>query len=167
MSMKNNSDNLKWYVLYTSSRAEKQVRERLLRQGVECWIPLHLAPRVWSDRVKVVEVPLFHSYVFVRCTERLLYSLSNVYGVSRIVHYDGKPAVVRPKEIEAIRDFLEQSANHRLLVGDEAEILVGAMKHVSGKVKRIGKSYLVLYIEPLRATVSVNLADVAPAERLK
>ncbi|MDR1937866.1 MAG: UpxY family transcription antiterminator [Tannerellaceae bacterium] len=165
--MRNEINNLNWYVLYTSPRAEKQVRDRIMLQEVECWLPLHRTPRAWSDRVKMVDVPLFHSYVFVRCLEGQLYSLLKVYGVSRIVYYDGKPAIIRQHEIDAIKDFLEQSANHTLLVGDEVEILVGAMKNVSGKVKKIKKTYLILYLEQLGATVSVNLENIAPAKRLK
>ena len=43
-----------WYVLYTAPRAEKQVQSRVDALGVECWLPLHRSPRVWSDRVKIV-----------------------------------------------------------------------------------------------------------------
>ncbi|MDR1918162.1 MAG: UpxY family transcription antiterminator [Tannerellaceae bacterium] len=165
--MGNDINNLNWYVLYTAPRAEKQVRERIKLQDIECWLPLHRTPRVWSDRVKLVDVPLFHSYIFVKCAACQLYALLKVYGVSRIVFFDGKPALIRQSEIEAIKDFLVQSANHPLLVGDEVEILAGAMKHISGKVKKIKKTYLVLYLEQLGATVSVNLEQVAPMKRLK
>jgi transcription antitermination factor NusG len=156
-----------WYVLYTAARAEKQVKDRLLQQSLECWLPLHRSPRVWSDRVKMVDVPLFHSYIFVKCSEPVLRTLTKVYGVSRIVFYDGKPAVIRQKEIDAIQSFLDQAANRSLLVGDEVEILAGAMKHVSGKVKKIKKNYLVLYLEQLGAMVSVKIEEVAPLKRLK
>ncbi|MDR1357384.1 MAG: UpxY family transcription antiterminator [Tannerellaceae bacterium] len=156
-----------WFVLYTSPRAEKQVIERLKLNGTESWLPLHRSPRVWSDRIKMVDVPLFNSYVFVYCPENQLHSLLKLYGVARIVYYDGRPAVVRQQEIDAIKDFLVQSANHPLLVGDEVEILAGAMKNVSGQVQRINKNYIVLYLEQLGATVSVNLDHVAPVKRLK
>jgi transcription antitermination factor NusG len=162
-----NDTHSDWFVLYTSPRAEKQVIERIKRQNIACWLPLHRCPRIWSDRIKIVDVPLFHSYVFVQCSENQLHFLLKVYGISRIVYYNGKPAVIRQQEIDAIKDFLQQSANHPLLVGEEAEILVGAMKHVSGKVKKINKTYIVLYIEQLGATVSVNLGHVAPVKRLK
>jgi transcription antitermination factor NusG len=164
---KQDPNNPNWYVLYTAARAEKQVNDRLMQQGVECWLPLHRSPHTWSDRVKMVDVPLFRSYIFVKCNELALYTLLNVYGVSRIVFYDGKPAIVRQKEIDAVKEFLEQAANRTLLEGDEVEILVGALKSVSGKVRKIKKKYLVLYLEQLGATVSVKLEEVAPVNRLK
>ena len=165
--LKINADKTSWYVLYTAPRAEKQVRDRINALGVECWLPLHRAPRVWSDRVKIVELPLFNSYLFVRCTDPELRNLTRVYGVARIVYYNGKPAVVRQKEIDAIQDFLDQASEHALCPGEEVEILCGAMKHVSGKVKKIKENHLVLYLEQLGATVCVKLDDVARVDRLK
>lgn len=161
------ADEPHWYALYTAPRAEKQVRDRINALGIECWLPLHRAPRVWSDRVKIVELPLFNSYLFVRCSELDLRGLIRVYGVIRIVYYNGKPAVVRQKEINAIQEFLDRAAEHALCPGEEVEILCGAMKHVSGKVKKIKKNHLVLYLEPLGATVCVKLDDVARVNRIK
>ena len=106
-------------------------------------------------------------YLFVRCTDPELRNLTRVYGVARIVYYNGKPAVVRQKEIDAIQDFLDQASEHALCPGEEVEILCGAMKHVSGKVKKIKKNHLVLYLEQLGATVCVKLDDVARVDRLK
>lgn len=160
-------NNTCWYVLYTAARAEKQVKDRIDALGVECWLPLHRAPRVWSDRIKMVDIPLFSSYVFVKCTDPVLRDLIRVYGVSRIVYYNGKPAVVRQKEIDAIKEFLEKAAQHSLCAGEEVEILCGAMKSVSGKIKKVKKNHLVLYLEQLGATVCVKLDDVARVDRLK
>lgn len=160
------TNSTQWYVLYTAPRAEKQVKERLEAKGVECWLPLHRTPRVWSDRVKMVDIPLFSSYIFVRCSDPVLRTLIQVYGVSRIVYYNGKPALVRQQEIDAIKAFLDQASEHPLVAGEEVEILCGAMKHVSGKIKKIKKNHLLLYLEQLGATVCVKLDDVARVNRL-
>ncbi|MDR3142795.1 MAG: UpxY family transcription antiterminator [Tannerellaceae bacterium] len=164
MTVNPNTQN--WYVLYTSPRAEKQVRDRLAAREIEVWLPLHQAPRVWSDRVKIVELPLFNSYVFVKCKEHELHELLKVYGVSHIVFFDGKPAVIRQREIDAIRDFLEQAVNHTILIGDEVKILSGSMKNISGKVKKIKKKYLFIYLEQMGVTAQVDLSEVIPVKRL-
>jgi hypothetical protein len=44
---------------------------------------------------------------------------------------------------------------------------VGAFKHVTGKIQKIKKKYLVLYIEALNSMVSVNIAGVAPTDRIR
>jgi len=159
--------NTKWYVLYTQPRAEKKVQERLQALVEECYLPLHKAPHVWSDRIKMVEKPLFSSYIFVRCNVSELYSLLQVSGVVRVVYYCGKPAVIRPKEIDEIKSFLEKSANHELCIGDEVEILSGTFRHVSGKIRQIKKKYLSLTLAQIGITVSVNLANVAHINRIK
>lgn len=156
-----------WYVLYTSPRAEKKVKERLDELNVENYLPLHHSPSVWSDRVKMVDKPLFNSYIFVRCKEYELRSLLHIYGVVQIVFYAGKPAVIRQQEIDAIRRFLEEAAEHSLCEGEEVEILTGALKNISGKVRRIKKNYLLLFIEQLGVTVAVDLSSVARVNRIK
>ncbi len=159
-----------WYALYTSPRAEKKVLERLQALGnddIVCYLPLHRTPRVWSDRVKIVEVPLFNSYLFVKCPEHLLRGFTGIYGVVRVVYYNGRPAIIRPGEIEAIREFLRIAENQPLCIGEEVEILTGAMKHVPGIIRKIKKNYLVLYLERLGATVSVKINDVDRVKRIK
>ena len=88
-------------------------------------------------------------------------------GVVRALYYDKKPATVRPQEIEAIKDFLEKAANHVLCPGEEVEIICGAMKHVSGKVRVIKKKYLTLHVNPIGATVCVDIEKVTPAKKVK
>ncbi|MDR1747010.1 MAG: UpxY family transcription antiterminator [Tannerella sp.] len=157
-----------WYVLYTKPRAEKRVKKRLDETGIEnSYLPLHRAPAVWSDRVRMVDKPLFPSYLFVLCKEAELRNLLQVYGVVRIVYYCGKPAKVRQREIDAIRQFLEQAVELPLCEGEEVEILAGAFKHISGKIRKVKKKYLMLYIEQLGSTVCVNLDKVARTNRLK
>ena len=156
-----------WYVLYTQPRAEKKVNERLQALEYECYLPLHKAPRVWSDRVKIIDKPLYTSYIFVHCYEHELYSILHVNGIVRVVFYCGKPAVIRPKEIAEIKSFLGKAANHELCIGDEVEILSGVLKHISGEIRNIKKKFLSLTIKQIGITVSVDLANVAPLNRIK
>ena len=158
--------NQNWYILYTLPRFEKRVKERLESNGVVCYLPLHRCPRVWSDRVKMVDIPLFSSYIFVRCKSHEIMPLIHVNGVVRVVFYDGHPAIVRQLEIDAIRQFIEAAKEKVLCTGDEVEILTGSMKKKCGKIVKIKKKYLLLHIEQLTATVCVNIASVAPLNRL-
>ena len=159
---------MNWYVLYTSSRAEKQVEQRLKAEGVETYLPLHLSPRRWSDRVKMVEVPFISSYIFVRTTDEKLRTLTRVTGVSRIVYYVGQPAVVKPDEIEAIREFLESAKGKEceFIENEEVMIASGPMKDVKGKVKKKTKDYIILYLEQIGITVKVRLDQVLKKNQL-
>jgi len=154
-----------WYVLYTSPRFEKRVNEILKKNGVECYLPLHRCPRVWSDRVKLVDIPLFTSYIFVRCKPNDVLLLPYTHGVVRVVFYNGYPAIIRQSEIDAIKAFIIKAHEKVLCTGDEVEILTGLMKKKVGKVMRIKKKYLFLHIEQLAATVCVNVESVASTKR--
>jgi transcription antitermination factor NusG len=146
-----------WYVLYTAPRAEKQVEQRLKKEGITTYLPLHLSPRRWSDRIKLVEIPLFSSYIFIHVVAPLLHRTNTVQGVSHVVYYDGKPAVVRESEISAIHQFLEQARAKELNYQLDENVLIacGPLKNISGKIKKIGKTHVVLHLEQIGLTVTV------------
>ncbi len=96
----------KWYAVYTKPRWEKKVHTLLVEIGVECYCPLNKVHRKWSDRIKIVEEPLFKSYVFVRVNEEEKTPVRMVSGVVNFVYWQGKPAVIKDKEILAIRKFM-------------------------------------------------------------
>src|ERR1700748_3732272 len=95
-----------WYVVYTKSRWEKKVYSLLMDKGVEAYCPLNRVRKKWNDRIKWVEEPLFKSYVFVRVGQEDQTSVRMVNGVVNFVYWLGKPAVVKDKEIDIIRKFL-------------------------------------------------------------
>lgn len=103
-----------WYAVYTKPRWEKKVAELLTRKKIENYCPLNKVVRQWHDRKKLIEEPLFTSYVFVHITDAELVEVKKTDGVLNFVYWLGKPAVIRNNEIEAIRDFLEDHQNVQL-----------------------------------------------------
>ncbi len=150
-----------WFVLYTAARAEKKVEIRLRDMDIDVYLPIHRIRRKWSDRMKVVDMPLFNSYVFVKCTEHQLRKLLLVYGVARIVYYLQRPAIVRDEEIEAIREFLKIADGKEVIYeGDRVEIVAGALREKSGKVLKVDKNRVTLFLEELGAKIYVSLSEV-------
>ncbi|RXK86116.1 UpxY family transcription antiterminator [Filimonas effusa] len=98
----------KWFALYTKPRWEKKIFSVLERKGIETWCPLQRIQRQWSDRKKIVEEPLFKSYVFVRISDQERLSVLQTDGVLNFVYYLSKPAVIREEEIEMIKSYLLQ-----------------------------------------------------------
>ncbi len=80
----------------------------LTLKGIECYCPLNKVKRKWSDRIKIVEEPLFKSYVFVRVSEEDRSVVRMTDGVVNFVYWDGKPAVIKAKEIQTIKKFLDE-----------------------------------------------------------
>ncbi len=153
-----------WFALYTTSRAEKKVAVRLASIGVEYFLPLLRVRRKWSDRVKIVEIPLFSSYIFVKVKNSELPLMNKIDGVVKSIYYNGNPAVMKDKEIEVICEYIQKAGDCELIAGDTVEIVCGSLvasdKLVTGKIIRVKKNYLYLYIEQLRAGVCVKKCEV-------
>ena len=49
--------NLEWFAIRVKSRCEKMVSVQLQQKGYEEFLPMYWSRRLWSDRVKVMEVP--------------------------------------------------------------------------------------------------------------
>lgn len=57
--------NSGWYVLYTRPNREKVIASHFERKSIEFYLPTIKICKKWSDREKVIESPLFSSYIFV------------------------------------------------------------------------------------------------------
>ena len=151
-----------WYALYTRPRAEKQIEKRLEQAGIQVFLPLHLAPRRWTDRIKMIEVPLYPSYIFVCTTDHKVRDCILIPGVSKVVYYNGAPAIITEREIAAIQTFIELARTKELSYSIDEEVLIacGSLKDISGKIKRIGKKLLLLHLEQIGLTVSIAIDQV-------
>ena len=110
-----------WHVIYTKSKWEKKVDGLLIKNGFESWCPVQKRERQWSDRKKIIEEPLFRSYVFIKASKEDYTKILSTIGVVNFLYFLKKPAVIRDNEIEAIRKYLGQS-NASIQVVDMANI---------------------------------------------
>jgi transcription antitermination factor NusG len=97
-----------WYVVYTKPRWEKKVYSLLTEMGMDAYCPLNRVRKKWSDRQKWVQEPLFKSYVFVKVTEGEQPKVRTINGVVNFVYWLGRPAIIKEKEIEIVRKFLNE-----------------------------------------------------------
>ena len=137
--MKNPTPIRKWLAVYTRPRWEKKVNQLLVEKGLESYCPLNKVRRKWSDRIKVVEEPLFKSYVFVKVSEedRAIVRMTN--GAINFVYWNGKPAVIKDREITAIKRFLDEYENvearpAELKVNQRVRVTNGMLMDHTGKV---------------------------------
>ena len=129
----------KWLAVYTRPRWEKKVNQLLMEKGLECYCPLNKIRRKWSDRVKIVEEPLFKSYVFVKVDDNDRATVRMTNGAVNFVYWDGKPAVIKEKEITAIKRFLDEYENvearpMELKVNQRVRVTNGTLMDLEGKV---------------------------------
>lgn len=132
-----------WYACYTRARHEKKVDARLTERGFETYLPLIPRKRQWHDREKIVEWPLFPSYIFVRCRLERMADILVTPGISTVVRFNGSPAVVPAEQIENVRRFtralLEQETSEcepepLVYRGQHVRVTSGPFEDVEGVV---------------------------------
>jgi transcription antitermination factor NusG len=97
-----------WYAIYTKPRWEKKVYKLLTDKNIEAYCPINKIRKKWSDRMKIVDEPLFKSYIFARVTHEQQSQVRMTAGVVNFVYWQGKPAIIPIKEIETVRKFLNE-----------------------------------------------------------
>lgn len=156
-----------WYVAYTRANHEKRVAEQLQGRAVEYFLPLYKSVRRWKDRRVQLELPLFPGYVFVRLPIRDWLRVLEVPSVVRLVGFNGHPAALPEKEIEALRESLARQLNVKphpfLTVGRRVKIKSGPLSGFEGiLIRRKGACRVVLSIKMIMRSVvvDVDLADI-------
>jgi len=140
--------------IYTRPRWEKKVNQLLTEKGFESYCPLNKVKRKWSDRIKVVEEPLFKSYVFVKVAEKERTEVRMTSGAINFVYWNGKPAVIKEKEINAIRRFLNEYAYVEarpmdVQLNQRVRIINGTLMDKEGKVLELRHKTAKIAIESL------------------
>ncbi len=154
----------KWRVLYTKSRQEKKVANLLTERGIINYLPTTKTLKQWSDRKKKVEVVLFKSYVFVNLDEREYYEALKVPGVVKYVSFDGKAATISEKQIETIKNTINNELEFEISTdyfkkGDLLTIKKGPLKGATGEVVSwSGKKRLLVRITEIGYSMIVHLS---------
>jgi transcription termination/antitermination protein NusG len=148
-----------WYALTVRPQHEKAVVEQLQCSRLESYLPLYRSRRVWSDRVKVLELPLFSRYVFCRFGFDDRLAVLRLTGVVSIVSFGGKPCPVDEGQLEAIRAIvgggLPYSPMPGIRVGQRVRISRGSLRDVEGIFVQEKNGY--------RVVVNVDLLNQAVA----
>ena len=151
----------KWFVIYTKSNQEIKVAEQLNKIGISCYCPTVTIIKQYSDRKKKVLKPLIPSYVFVFIEEGRRNDIFSVFGVVRYMFWLGKPAVVREKEIELMKKYLngefQSVALTNFTKGQLHKISEGVFAGKIGKIIEIQKNKIKLQLESLGVIVTLRL----------
>jgi transcription antitermination factor NusG len=125
-----------------------------LQKGIEVYCPLNKVRRKWSDRIKTIEEPLFKSYVFVKISDDERTNVRMTNGVVNFVYWNGKPAIIKEKEIQIIKRFLDEYENvevvkMELAAGDRVQVMAGPMMDKEGKVLEVKNKMAKVCIDSL------------------
>ncbi len=150
-----------WFVIYTKSNTEKRVADNLRKRNITVYCPLIREKRTWSDRIRIVESPLFRSYCFVHLPENERNLAFEVSGVVGYLYWLKKPAIVRDEEIEVIKKLLNDFDHatiriQQFNVSDKVRISSGLFMEQEGHVVAQQGKQLVLRLESLGISISVD-----------
>ena len=156
----------KWYVLWTRSNCEQQVRDQVAARGLEVFFP---RVNVWSRRGArrhLTQVPLFPGYLFVRhvMNKASYIEVRKANGLVAVLgqRWDQLEVVPDP-EIEAIQRALHAGLpvfpNPFLHEGQRVRISRGPLADVEGIFLRgnLNKGLLVISITMLHRSVAVEV----------
>jgi transcription antitermination factor NusG len=158
-----------WWALYTRHQHEKTVAEMLATKGFEVFLPLYDSTRRWKDRTKLLSLPLFPCYLFVRGGLDRKLQVVSTPGVHMILYRGDQVATVPEQEIEAIQRAVDgpfRVEPHPFLkCGMRVRVTRGALEGVEGILIRKKNLWrLVLSVDMLAQSVAVEVhaSDVEP-----
>jgi transcription antitermination factor NusG len=154
----------RWYALAVKPQHEARVFLGLSELGeIEGFLPTFKDKRIWSDRVKVLDAPLFPGYVFARFeypARRV--PVLRVAGVRSIVGFGAAPSPLAEEEIGTIRTIVNSNFPVRpwpfLRAGQRVRIEHGPLRGVEGVILEQKDEWrMVVSVELLQRSVSVLL----------
>lgn len=156
------SETRKWHAVYTKPRWEKKIFALLEDRELVAYCPLNKVRRKWSDRYKIINEPLFKSYVFVQVTSDEMKEVRMVPGVVNFVYWNGKPAEIPEQEINTIRKFLNEyefvtAEPTRLMPNQRIKIMSGVLMNEEGVVVRSEKNKVQVVLESLGFKLTASL----------
>jgi transcriptional antiterminator RfaH len=150
-----------WHVIYTKSRNEKKVEKLLLDKGIEAFCPTLEIRKQWSDRIKIVIEPMFRSYCFVNIEDHQRELIYSTPGFTRFLFWLKKPAIVKDKEIDQIKEILniynhDQISLFDLKRGQKINIASGIFENTVGEVINNKGKKIKLLIEEMGMIIEVD-----------
>jgi transcription antitermination factor NusG len=157
--------NYQWYAIYTRANGEKKLFDYLQEKSIECYLPMRKVLKVWSDRKKWVEEPLFRCYIFVKVSYKEFFTALNTPGAVCYISFGGRAQSIPEVQINNVRSFLAQSDHEvtlsyeRIQKGVNVEVLHGTLKGITGEVINIyGQTRLVIRIDSMNCSLQVNIS---------
>jgi transcription antitermination factor NusG len=155
------TDN-RWFAVQVLPQHEKKVAVLLEYKGYQQFLPLYRARRNWSDRVTIIQQPLFPGYLFCRCLGSQLGPIYGTPGIVRIVGFGRRPYPVSDDEIAALEAIVDSGRNvyacTYLNVGRRVRVQSGPLRGVVGIVSQLrNQNRLVVSVKAMTKSVSIEV----------
>ena len=156
------NSHLPWFAVRVKSNYEKPVSTILRGKGIEEFVPTYRSKRYWSDRVKMVDLPLFPGYLFCRLDLNRRLPLLTTPGFLYLVGKGKTPEPIDEREILAIqsimRSGLPASPWLSIAIGQKVRLERGPLRGLNGIVAKIADQHRVyVNVTLLQRSVSVQI----------
>ncbi len=154
-----------WFPIHVRARHERTIRDELLKRGYEVYLPMVKRRRRWSDRYKIIEVPLFSGYLFIHMDRRLKYYVLDIPGVQGFITFHGEMAYVPDFQIEYIHRMLERPetfdvVNKVIKAGHKVRIVSGPFIGMKGLVTELkNKSRFYVTIDHIQQSLCIEVSE--------
>jgi transcription antitermination factor NusG len=153
---------MNWYALAVKPQHEKSVAEQLATKSLESYLPLYRAKRRWSDRVKVIELPLFPRYVFCRFDFESRLKVLQISSIHQIVGFGGKPCPIDNQVIQDLKVVVGSGLPFNpwpfIRVGERVRVRSGPLEGLEGILVREKTAYrVVINVDLLNRAVAVEV----------
>jgi transcriptional antiterminator RfaH len=155
-----------WHALFTKPRMERHVAETLGARDIDVFVPL-----LWyhGKRGDWLSKPFFPRYVFAHLDWEAsgLRSVQWTPGLTKVVTFDGRPAVMPTAKLQYLRERLERIDGDDFLAlkpGDRVKVTRGPFADVEavfdGRLNGDARVAILLDILGRKTRVIVNAQDV-------
>ena len=162
-----------WYALHTRSRFEKVVNDGLLKKSIDVFLPRITVVSRRKDRKKMIRVPLFPGYLFVKSDLSAKHHLAIVktVGAVELLATKSGPVPVPDQDIDSLRIMAASdqtvSTGRQFERGDRVMVIKGPFVGVEGIFERYGKGgRVVVHIDALGQFAAVEV-DIAQVEQMQ
>jgi transcription antitermination factor NusG len=151
-----------WYALQVRPRFEKQVAQSIGAKGIKTLLPTYLARRRWSDRTKILELPLFDGYVFCQIEPDARLPVLVTPGVMHFVGVGKVPIPIDSLEIEAIERTIRSGVAAKpwpfMKTGDRVRVDEGPLRNLEGILMRAeGNDHVVISVTLLQRSMAIRM----------
>ena len=136
---------------------ELSVRDAIVKQQVECYLPTRHEVRQLKYRSKEVEVPIIRNLIFVHATKQQAIDLHNIYRIPLYYISDlSKPGMLIVPD-KQMNDFIQlmnydpeavSFDDSELIPGDRVVITKGHLTGLEGRVASVNRStYIIIRLQ--------------------
>ncbi len=122
----------KWYVIFTKKNSEQKVCNFFQKNGYEFYFPQNrLFTEDMEENIKILKVPLFDSYVFVKLSDTEISILKKCNDIINMVFFLGRPIQIDDIELDYLKRFVNENFNIRL---EKTNVRLNSISRLFNKV---------------------------------